>query len=508
MSELRAKLRWKVTTVFDTEPPIHQKNILFNISSNTGLYRQFSIPLWHGYMPQVLAPTVTFHQAIRNMLRSSLGVEITDKKFPYTVFVPQIEAEVLLNIHIRLFPPNILSLTVKLSDVPIRDLDAAKLIDYQRLDYLRPISDITQWTIGMAETLNHKDFDPSHPLRFKPAIHLDGICPPEKCQAYFRDNLSKYVGILIRNYDYELMDSRIPAAVLKKNEEHNLKSLQEMLLIDKQGILYLTPKGTGTTTPKRPRFSRTYDLYGLALVFDDYMRHYHGVRLRNEDFADFLLYKIRPWIMEPETVFSASVSNKHIWSLIVDEFSLSARMRSALSQSVQDALAEKSRYFDQFASEWWNESDFAYLIARRVQDSKELQLGFLENEDLKRLITEDFAEARRSFRSRNYKATILLCGSVAEAILTAVIDRAGLPGISTNRLYQDFNLSDLIETAREHGLIRDRTLLLLLEPLRHYRNLIHPGVQMRKSLSPDSSKAGIALEIINLLVKDLNQACS
>jgi hypothetical protein len=177
-----------------------------------------------------------------------------------------------------------------------------------------------------------------------------------------------------------------------------------------------------------------------------------------------------------------------------------------MNQPIQAVLAEKGAYFDKFASDWWDESDFAYLIARRMEESKELHLGFLANEELKRLVLEDFAEARCSFHSRNYKATILLCGSIAEAILTAVIDKARLPGISTQKLYRDFGLSRLIDVAQEHGLIRDKSLLLLLQPLRHYRNIIHPGVQVRKSLSPDSSKARIALEIVNLLVKDLNEA--
>jgi hypothetical protein len=281
---------------------------------------------------------------------------------------------------------------VKLSDVPIHDLDIARLIDYQRLDFLRPVSDITQWTIGMVETLNHRDFNPSQPLRFKPAVHLDGICPSDECQGHFDDHAGDYIGILIRNYDYELMDSRIADMILDKNREHNLKSLHELLLIDKQGILYLTPSLVDRTVPKRPRFSRTYELYGVALVFDDYIRHYHSFRLRNEDFADFILYKIRPWIDEPEIVFSASVSNKHIWNLIVDEFALKARMQYVLNQPIQAALAEKGAYFDQFASDWWDESDFAYLIARRMEESKELHLGFLTNEELKRLVLGDFAE--------------------------------------------------------------------------------------------------------------------
>ncbi len=301
------------------------------------------------------------------------------------------------------------------------------------------------------------------------------------------------------------MDDRITNSVIEKNHDHNLKSSQELLLIDKQGVLYLTPNRTAKKKPTRPRFSRTYDLFGIALVFKDFITNYHSFRLYNEDFADFLLNKIRPWIDEPDIVFGASVSNKYRWELLLEEFGLKARLRFILTQTIINALHEKSQYFDKFAVEWWSQSDFPFLISGEIRESKEIHLGFLENEDLKQLIIEDYAEARRSLQSKNYKATILLCGSIAEAILTAIIDKADLSGITTSKLYSNYDLFKLVDLAKTEGLIRDKTLFPLLEPLRSYRNIIHPGVQVRKSLSPDSSKARIALETVNLLVKDLNR---
>lgn len=314
-----------------------------------------------------------------------------------------------------------------------------------------------------------------------------------------------YVGILIGNYDYELMEDQIPAMVLEKNREHNVKSSQETLLIDKQGILYLTPHREKQRNRRTPKFSRTYDLYEIALVYSDFMRNYLSYRLCNEDFYDFILYKIRPWIENSKVIFSRSKSHWLMWNLLIEELSLKPQLDFIIDRVAGNAVADKSEYFDQFAIGWWNESDFAYLLAKRIEESKELQLGFLENEELKKLIIEDYAEARRSFHSKNYKATILLCGSVAEAMLTAVVAKAGLHGISIAKLYKDYNLSMLVNVAKEHSLIRDKALFSLLDSIRHYRNIIHPGVQIRKSLAPDSSKASIAIETISLLGKELNK---
>ena len=75
-------------------------------------------------------------------------------------------------------------------------------------------------------------------------------------------------------------------------------------------------------------------------------------------------------------------------------------------------------------------------------------------------------------------------------------------GVTTNQLLK-YNLNQAINAVKNNSLITNDELLALLQPLRKYRNLIHPGVQKRKSIVPDSSIAKIALETVNLLVKEL-----
>ncbi|GAG36624.1 unnamed protein product, partial [marine sediment metagenome] len=81
----------------------------------------------------------------------------------------------------------------------------------------------------------------SQSFRYEPAMYLDNVCSPAQFPNHVRDSFSRYVGILIRNRDYELMDKEISRRILEKNRELNLKSSQELLLIDKQGLLYATP---------------------------------------------------------------------------------------------------------------------------------------------------------------------------------------------------------------------------------------------------------------------------
>ncbi|MDI6795186.1 MAG: hypothetical protein QME81_20365, partial [bacterium] len=120
----------------------------------------------------------------------------------------------------------------------------------------------------------------------------------------------------------------------------------------------------------------------------------------------------------------------------------------------------------------------------------------------KNLLIEDYAEARSSLQSRNYKATIVLCGSLIEAVLVDILKQKEIP---TQKAYNQLTLNDAINTIKSHKLIKNQALLSLFDPLRKYRNMIHPGVSDREGILPDPSIAHIALETVNLLIKELNQ---
>ena len=501
----KVTLSWKVVKALKEVRLTYYDSVLFNVSPNPGIYGQLGIPLRLGYIPQSLLPTVTYYQVVKKLLNEKWHLEIVDKKYPLRIFVPNLDTEVLFNLRIRIFPPHILSLTVSLSEFST-EFDPTNLINWQHLNNLEPIADIVRWTIGMTDTLDHKNFNPQRSFHFYPALHLE-VCSADRFQKHIEDNLNKYVGILIRNHDYELMDRRIPDNIHEKNLEHNYKSSQELTLVDKQGILYLTPINDTNSKLWSRNFRKVQDIYEIAAVYATYLRNYPMLRSRNEDLADFMLHKIQFLIERPDMTFLRSVTHGHIWHLLSQEFRLKSTLETILRPSIRTDLEKKSSYFDQFTVGWWEEKEFPYLLNKRIAEAMEIDLGFLSSEDLRRLIINDYGEAKRSLMGRNYKATVVLCGSVIEAILTDIIDQAQIPGLSIEVLYT-FGLSKLIDKAKIHGLIQDPNLYSLFDPLRNYRNAIHPGVQIRKSTSLDSSTARIAVETVNLLMKDLNNRVS
>jgi len=64
------------------------------------------------------------------------------------------------------------------------------------------------------------------------------------------------------------------------------------------------------------------------------------------------------------------------------------------------------------------------------------------------------------------------------------------------------DLSDVIRVAVELGIVGPG-LDRLSDTLRQYRNLIHPGVELRSGLSPQKEEARIALGLLDLLHREL-----
>jgi hypothetical protein len=70
----------------------------------------------------------------------------------------------------------------------------------------------------------------------------------------------------------------------------------------------------------------------------------------------------------------------------------------------------------------------------------------------------------------------------------------------------DFNkwdLNDLIEVALDTKIVTSQ-VASLSHTVRSYRNLVHPGVELRKGLKIEPEEAKIALQVLNILIRDLS----
>ena len=104
---------------------------------------------------------------------------------------------------------------------------------------------------------------------------------------------------------------------------------------------------------------------------------------------------------------------------------------------------------------------------------------------------------------------MILCGGAIEAILTDLIathkSRAKSAKSAPNKPdITHWDLSDLINVVVELDLISSG-VEKLSHSLREYRNLVHPGNEIRKGLTFDAEEARIAVELLNIVHRDLSE---
>lgn len=136
------------------------------------------------------------------------------------------------------------------------------------------------------------------------------------------------------------------------------------------------------------------------------------------------------------------------------------------------------------------------------------QFAFISNSDLRAIIERDYSEIQRAYIAQCWKSVIILCGGAIEAILTDLLiqDQTTAKAAKSAPKSSDitrWDLSNLIDVAVELSLV-SAGIEKLSHPLREYRNLVHPGNELRTKLRFDAEEAKIALEVLNILHRDLS----
>jgi hypothetical protein len=133
-----------------------------------------------------------------------------------------------------------------------------------------------------------------------------------------------------------------------------------------------------------------------------------------------------------------------------------------------------------------------------------VDFSFIASAKLRSIAARDWDECQRAFKSKCWKSVLILAGGLVETILLSQLARRkkralktkAASGASTDLTRWD--LSRLIRAARELKIVPP-AVEALPEPLRQYRNLAHPGNEMREKLKfgePDATTAFHALRAI------------
>lgn len=121
------------------------------------------------------------------------------------------------------------------------------------------------------------------------------------------------------------------------------------------------------------------------------------------------------------------------------------------------------------------------------------------------IIESRLAEARTALSAGAYLSTVLLCGSVLEAVLLGAAQRepARFNRASSSpkavgggaRPFQEWNLAQFIDAACEVGILKP-DVKKFSHGLRDFRNYIHPYEQMASGFMPDEHTAKVCFQVL------------
>jgi hypothetical protein len=126
---------------------------------------------------------------------------------------------------------------------------------------------------------------------------------------------------------------------------------------------------------------------------------------------------------------------------------------------------------------------------------------FVTDEDLRASLEADATEMAACLDAKAFKATVVLAGSIVEAVLVDHLESTG---------YQDPNGKNLLELDLGHLIMAARSQKVLSaksadlsSAVKTYRNLIHPGRLVRQKERIDASTAAIAGHLVEVVASEV-----
>jgi len=146
-------------------------------------------------------------------------------------------------------------------------------------------------------------------------------------------------------------------------------------------------------------------------------------------------------------------------------------------------------------------------IATPATETKDFT--FIANTDLRSILERDYQEIQRSLIANNWKSAIILSGGSIEAVLLGLLAKDESAAKSSSKAPAEsslnkWHLNDLIEVAVDTSQVGSE-VGKLSHSVREYRNLIHPGLEIRGNLKVEPEEAKIALQVLKILIRDLSR---
>jgi len=139
--------------------------------------------------------------------------------------------------------------------------------------------------------------------------------------------------------------------------------------------------------------------------------------------------------------------------------------------------------------------------------TEQLDFSFIRDPVLRDIVERDWDEAQRAYIAQCWKSVVILTGGAIEALLLDRIlkeqARATSAKSAPRKEPSKWELSDLIRVGVEIGIVEPGAETLA-NAVRQYRNLVHPGVELRSGLSVGKLEADSGLTVTKIICRDFS----
>jgi len=132
-----------------------------------------------------------------------------------------------------------------------------------------------------------------------------------------------------------------------------------------------------------------------------------------------------------------------------------------------------------------------------------MTFDFISDQKFRDILERDFEELNICAKNNCVKSVLILSGSIIEAILADYFINFSTDGVNEKKILS-MDLYSLIEKANNANLINQSTKELSTV-IKNYRNLIHPGREIRKNESFDKDTGDVAKSVLNIIVKQVRE---
>ena len=128
---------------------------------------------------------------------------------------------------------------------------------------------------------------------------------------------------------------------------------------------------------------------------------------------------------------------------------------------------------------------------------------FIADVRFRNLLIRDFKELQSCFDNKAAKSVLILSGSIIETVLLEFFSHNLPKGKNQNQLLR-MDLAELIVEAESQELISSKSKELSTV-IKNYRNLIHPGREIRTKEDFDFETATVSFSLVKIILKELKE---